>query len=122
MKGKFKGLWTKGWALESKAIQQIFVLSILAAIFQLALPLGIQGLTGFISGGEFRWGTVTIVLLVLIATILANKWQVQMIAIGEQMEERLFVMMAFGYAKMAFQKTPESQTAFATKVKYFIEV
>jgi multidrug efflux pump subunit AcrA (membrane-fusion protein) len=122
MKGKFKGLWTKGWALESKAIQQIFVLSILAAIFQLALPLGIQGLTGFISGGEFRWGTVTIVLLVLIATILANKWQVQMIAIGEQMEERLFVMMAFGYAKMAFQKTPESQTTFATKAKYFIEV
>ncbi len=122
MKVKFKGLWSKGWALESKAIQQIFVLSILAAIFQLALPLGIQGLTGFISGGEFRWGTVSIVLLVLIATVLANKWQVQMIAIGEQMEERLFVMMAYGYAKMAFQKTPDSQTAFATKAKYFIEI
>lgn len=122
MKAKFKGLWSKGWALESKAIQQIFVLSILAAIFQLALPLGIQGLTGFVSGGEFRWGTVSIVLLVLIATVLANKWQVQMIAIGEQMEERLFVMMAYGYAKKAFFKTPESQTAFATKAKYFIEV
>lgn len=122
MKAKFKGLWSKGWALESKSIQQIFVLSILAAIFQLALPLGIQGLTGFVSGGEFRWGTVSIVLLVLIATVLANKWQVQMIAIGEQMEERLFVMMAYGYAKKAFFKTPESQTAFATKAKYFIEV
>lgn len=122
MKAKFKGLWSKGWALESKAIQQIFVLSILAAIFQLALPLGIQGLTGFISGGEFRWGTVSIILLVLLATILANKWQVRMIAIGEQMEERLFVMMAYGYAKKAFLKTSESQTAFVTKAKYFIEV
>lgn len=122
MKAKFKGLWSKGWALESKAIQQIFVLSILAAIFQLALPLGIQGLTGFISGGEFRWGTVSIILLVLLATILANKWQVQMIAIGEQMEERLFVMMAYGYAKKAFLKTSESQVSFATKAKYFIEV
>ncbi len=122
MKAKFKGLWIKGWALESKAIQQIFVLSILAAIFQLALPLGIQGLTGFISGGEFRWGTVSIILLVLLATILANKWQVRMIAIGEQMEERLFVMMAYGYAKKAFLKTSESQMAFVTKAKYFIEV
>ena len=122
MKAKFKGLWSKGWALESKAIQQIFVLSILAAIFQLALPLGIQGLTGFISGGEFRWGTVSIILLVLLATILANKWQVRMIAIGEQMEERLFVMMAYGYAKKAFLKTSESQMAFVTKAKYFIEV
>jgi len=99
MKKGFKSLWLKGMQFEGEALRKIFLLSVLASLFQLALPLGIQALMGFITGGEFRIGTISIILLVLLATWMANRWQVQMIQTGEHIEERLFVLMAYEYAQ-----------------------
>ncbi len=119
-KPHFSGLWFLGWRLELKAIQQIILLSILVSIFNLALPLGIQGLLGFITGGQFRWGTISIIAMVLIATFLANRWQLQTIAIAEKMEERLFVFMATHYRNQI--KEHSSTPANPQEIQYFIEV
>ncbi len=123
MKKGFRALWLQGMRLEGEALRKIFLLSVLASIFQLALPLGIQALMGFITGGEFRIGTVSIIIMVLLATWMANRWQVQMVQTGEQIEERLFVLMAYEYAQRLFIKpTEESFQKFVSKSKYFIEI
>ncbi len=123
MKKGFKSLWLKGMQLEGEALRKIFLLSVLASLFQLALPLGIQALMGFITGGEFRIGTISIILLVLFATWMANRWQVQMVQTGEQIEERLFVLMAYEYAQRLFIKPAEGGfQKFVSKSKYFIEI
>jgi multidrug efflux pump subunit AcrA (membrane-fusion protein) len=119
-KSKFNGLWIWGWKLESRAIQHIVLLSILVSVFNLALPLGIQALLTFITGGEFRWGTVSVILLVLFSTFLANRWQLQTIALAEKMEERLFLFMAHYYWKLV--KKEDGLGHAHDKVKYFIEV
>jgi len=123
MKKGFKSLWLKGMQFEGEALRKIFLLSVLASLFQLALPLGIQALMGFITGGEFRIGTISIILLVLLATWMANRWQVQMIQTGEHIEERLFVLMAYEYAQRLFIKPAEGGfQKFVSKSKYFIEI
>lgn len=123
MKKGFRSLWLFGMRLEGEALRKIFLLSILASLFQLALPLGIQALMGFISGGEFRLGTLSVVFLVLLATWMANRWQIEMVKTGEQIEERLFVLMAYEYAQRLFIQPAEgSFQKFASKAKYFIEI
>lgn len=123
MKKGFKSLWLQGMRFEGEALRKIFLLSVLASVFHLALPLGIQALMGFITGGEFRIGTISIILLVLLATWMANRWQVQMIQTGEHIEERLFVLMAYEYAQRLFIKPAEgSFQKFVSKSKYFLEI
>jgi multidrug resistance efflux pump len=123
MKKGFKSLWLHGMRFEGEALRKIFLLSVLASVFHLALPLGIQALMGFITGGEFRIGTISIILLVLLATWMANRWQVQMIQTGEHIEERLFVLMAYEYAQRLFIKPAEgSFQKFVSKSKYFLEI
>jgi multidrug resistance efflux pump len=123
MKRGFRALWLQGMRLEGEALRKIFLLSILASLFQLALPLGIQALMGFISGGEFRMGTLSVIFLVLLATWMANRWQIEMVKTGEQIEERLFVLMAYEYAQRLFIQPAEgSFQKFVSKAKYFIEI
>ncbi len=123
MNSKYKGLWKYALQQEWPALKRIFLLSIFVSVFQLSLPLGIQSLTIFISGGEFTFGLISIVIIVIIATFLANRWQIALLKEGEDIELRWFKKLSLAYfQKWKQQKDPAEQALYQEKSKYFIEI
>ena len=123
MNSKYKGLWKYALQQEWPALKRIFLLSIFVSVFQLSLPLGIQSLTIFISGGEFTFGVISIVIIVIIATLLANRWQIALLKEGEDIELRWFKKLSLAYfQKWKQQKDPAEQAQYQEKSKYFIEI
>jgi len=123
MAKNYKGLWKKSIQLEWTAIKKILLLSILVSLFQLALPLGIQGLTTFISGGEFTWGVITIVGLVSLAIFLSNRWQIALLREGEEIEVRWFKNLSESYYQVWTKMTSsDEKSLYEEKSNYFIEI
>ena len=123
MNSKYKGLWKYALQQEWPALKRIFLLSIFVSIFQLSLPLGIQSLTIFISGGEFTLGVISIVLIVIVATLLANRWQIALLKEGEDIELRWFEKLSRAYfQKWGEQQSSSDQAIYQEKSKYFIEI
>jgi membrane fusion protein, adhesin transport system len=123
MNPKYKGLWKYALQQEWPALKRIFLLSIFISVFQLSLPLGIQSLTIFISGGEFTFGVISIVIIVIIATLLANRWQIALLKEGQDIELRWFEKLSLAYfQKWSQQKDAADQVIYQEKSKYFIEI
>jgi len=123
MKTPYKALWKSAIFIESPALKRILLLSILVSIFQLTLPLGLQSITTFIAGGEFTMGVISIVLVVMITTLLSNRWQVALLKEGEDLEARWFEKYSRAYyKKWNTYQTEQHQELYPSKSNYFIEI
>ena len=106
--------------LEKYFIRKVILLSSLAGLFSLAIPVGVQLLLTFITAQEVRPGMYAILLLILFFVWLNGYLQIRLMKEGEDVEQRLFVQLAYTYLKRILNQSPQSNDrGFA---KYFIEI
>ena len=84
--------------LDKKDVYAIYAFAVLAGIVQLALPLGIQSIIGFVMAGTISASIVVLIILVLIAVLLNGLLQVRQIQVTEKIQQKIFVRYAFEYA------------------------
>ncbi len=85
------------YKVEKKQIGYVYFFAIIIGFVNLALPLGIQGIIGLISGGVFMYSVVVMALLVVIATALSGWLQVQQLRMVEILQQRIFTKAAFEF-------------------------
>lgn len=106
--------------LEKYFIRKVILLSSLAGLFSLAIPVGVQLLLTFVTAQEVRPGMFAILLLILFFVWLNGSLQIRLMKEGEDVEQRLFVQLAFTYLGRILNQDPQSNDrSFA---KYFIEI
>lgn len=84
--------------LDKKDVYAIYAFAVLAGIVQLALPLGIQSIIGFVMAGTISASIVVLIILVLAAVLLNGLLQVRQIQVTEKIQQKIFVRYAFEYA------------------------
>ena len=106
--------------LEKYFIRKVILLASLAGLFSLAIPVGVQLLLTFVTAQEIRPGMYAILLLILFFVWLNGVLQIRLMKEGEDVEQRLFVQLAFTYLRRILNQSPQSNDrSFA---KYFIEI
>lgn len=106
--------------LEKYFIRKVILLSSLAGLFSLAIPVGVQLLLTFVTAQEIRPGMYAILLLILFFVWLNGVLQIRLMKEGENVEQRLFAQLAYTYLKRILNQDPQSSDrSFA---KYFIEI
>ena len=106
--------------LEKYFIRKVILLSSLAGLFSLAIPVGVQLLLTFVTAQEVRPGMYAILILILFFVWLNGRVQIRLMKEGEDVEQRLFVQLAFTYLGRILNQNPKSNDrSFA---KYFIEI
>ena len=106
--------------LEKYFIRKVILLSSLAGLFSLASPVGVQLLLTFVTAQEVRPGMYAILILILFFVWLNGYLQIRLMKEGEDVEQRLFVQLAFTYLGRILNQNPQSNDrGFA---KYFIEI
>jgi ABC-type bacteriocin/lantibiotic exporter with double-glycine peptidase domain len=106
--------------LEKYFIRKVILLSSLAGLFSLAIPVGVQILLTFVTAQESRPGMYAILVLILFFVWLNGYLQIRLMKEGENVEQRLFTQLAYTYMGRILNQDPKSSDrSFA---KYFIEI
>ena len=106
--------------LEKYFIRKVILLSSLAGLFSLAIPVGVQLLLTFVTAQEVRPGMYAILILILFFVWLNGRLQIRLMKEGEDVEQRLFVQLAYTYlGRILNQSLTSNDRGFA---KYFIEI
>ena len=85
-------------ATEKKEITYLYVYAIMSALLSLTLPLGVQAIIGFVSGGSLFDSLILLIGLVLVGIILNGVFQIMQITIVEYIQRRIFAKAAFEFA------------------------
>ena len=106
--------------LEKYFIRKVILLSSLAGLFSLAIPVGVQLLLTFVTAQEVRPGMYAILLLIMFFVWLNGVLQIRLMKEGEDVEQRLFAQLAYTYLGRILNQNPQANDrSFA---KYFIEI
>lgn len=84
--------------LERKEVTSIYYYAILAGLFQLAIPLGIQAVINFVLAGTLSTSMVVLIGMVVIAVFLSGFLQVNQMKLIEKIQQRVFARYAFEFA------------------------
>lgn len=85
-------------ASERKDILSMYLFAIIAGLISLSLPLGIQAVFNFVSGGAITTSWVMLVILVIGGVGAAGLLQIVQISITERIQQRIFTHSAFEFA------------------------
>lgn len=84
--------------IERKEVTSIYYYAILAGLFQLAIPLGIQAVINFVLAGTLSTSMVVLIGMVVIAVFLSGFLQVNQMKLIEKIQQRVFARYAFEFA------------------------
>ncbi|MBC7447106.1 MAG: hypothetical protein H7330_03520, partial [Hymenobacteraceae bacterium] len=85
--------------LERRDIVYIYVYTIAVGVLGLVLPLGVQALISFMSGGLIGTSIVVLVGLIIASTVISGLLQVQQISLVEVLQRRVFARTALDFAR-----------------------
>ncbi len=83
---------------EKDLIIIIYIYGIFAGLISLTLPLGIQAIINFITGGAVSTSWILLVVLVIVGIILTGILQVKQLAITETLQQKIFSKASFEFA------------------------
>lgn len=83
---------------DRKDIWRIYIFAALSGLINLSLPLGIQAIITYISGGMISTSWILLVILVILGVILAGIMQVMQLSLTETIQQRIFQRSAFEFA------------------------
>ncbi|PRY10664.1 ABC-type bacteriocin/lantibiotic exporter with double-glycine peptidase domain [Pontibacter ummariensis] len=84
--------------VEKREIVYLYVYAVAAGLISLALPLGIQSIIGFISGGQISVSVVVLIGLIVLALLIVGGLQVMQLWLVEYLQQRIFARTAFDFA------------------------
>lgn len=85
--------------LERRDIYYIYVYTLAVGALNLVLPLGIQALIGFMSGGLIGTSIIVLITLIIASIIISGILQVQQISLVEVLQRRIFARTALDFAR-----------------------
>lgn len=83
---------------ERRDIVSIFIFAIVAGLISLSLPLGIQAIFNYVSGGAVTTSWVVLLVIVILGVIANGVLQVFQILLAERIQQRIFTHAAFEFA------------------------
>ena len=83
---------------DSKDIGYIYLYAIINGLVNLSLPLGIQAIINFITGGQISTSWVILVFFVMLGIALTGVLQVFQLSISERLQQRIFARASFEFA------------------------
>jgi ABC-type bacteriocin/lantibiotic exporter with double-glycine peptidase domain len=85
-------------SVDKKEITQIYIYAIVNGLVVLSLPLGIQAIINFITGGLISTSWIVLVAFVIAGLIFSGTLQVAQLAITERLQQRIFARASFEFA------------------------
>ncbi len=83
---------------ERKDITNIYIFAIIAGLISLSLPLGIQAIFNFVSGGAVTTSWVVLVVVVIAGVLGNGLLQIFQLSIIERLQQRIFTHSALEFA------------------------
>jgi ABC-type bacteriocin/lantibiotic exporter with double-glycine peptidase domain len=83
---------------ERRDIGLVYLYATLNGLLYLSLPLGVQAITGLVSGGLILQPVVILILFVLAGSLGSGVLQVLQLSVVEVLQQRVFARMAFEFA------------------------
>ncbi|PSR53787.1 xenobiotic-transporting ATPase [Adhaeribacter arboris] len=85
-------------AVEKTQIGYIYVYAAIAGIISLSLPLGIQSIIGFVSGGQMSTSIVVLIGFIVVGILAVGGLQLMQVWLVEHLQQRLFSRLSFDFA------------------------
>lgn len=84
--------------VERKDIVNIAIFAVVAGVINLSLPLGIQAIFNYVSGGEVTTSWVILVVVVILGVVANGILQIFQVSITERLQQRIFTHSALEFA------------------------
>lgn len=84
--------------VDKQEILSIYVYALFNGIITLSLPLGIQAIINFISGGQVSTSWIVLVIFVILGVALTGVMQILQLSISENIQQKIFTRSAFEFA------------------------
>ncbi|ALI98181.1 peptidase domain-containing ABC transporter [Rufibacter tibetensis] len=82
---------------EQKVIGYIYLYAIFSGLVNLSLPLGIQSLIGFVSGGQLVTSVTVLIIFIVLGVVVVGGLQVMQLSLVEHIQQRIFATKAFQF-------------------------
>ncbi len=85
-------------AVDRREIFYVYLYASFNGLVNLSLPLGIQAIINFISGGQVTISWIILVGVVILGTIFAGLMQIMQLVISERIQQNIFTRSAFEFS------------------------
>lgn len=85
-------------AHERREIGFILIYAVIAGLISLSLPLGVQSIVSFVSGGQISTSVVVLIVFIILGLLIAGGMQIMQLYLSERIQQRLFSKTAFEFA------------------------
>ena len=83
--------------LDRQNIINIYIYAIFNGLIALSLPLGIQAIINFITGGQFSTSWFVLVFIVILGIVVSGVMQVMQLSLAEDLQQKIFTHSAFEF-------------------------
>lgn len=83
---------------ERRDIGLVYLYATLTGLLSLTLPLGVQAITGLVSGGLLLQPVIILIAFVVAGALLSGVLQVMQLSVVEVLQQRVFARLAFEFA------------------------
>lgn len=90
-------LWTLVQEKKSD-ITAIYFYAILSGLIQLAVPVGIQAIIGFVLGGTLATSLIVLIVIIVLAVLFTGILQINQMKVTERIQQRIFVKYSMAFA------------------------
>jgi ABC-type bacteriocin/lantibiotic exporter with double-glycine peptidase domain len=84
--------------IEKKQIIYIYTYAIFNGIIYLSIPLGVQAIINFLTGGQVSTSLVLLIVFVIMGLALSGWFQIMQLTLTENLQQRIFTNAAFEFA------------------------
>ena len=85
-------------AADKREIWYVYFYAILSGLISVLLPLSMQAIVNYVSGGEILNVIMVLIVAVILGTVVAGVLQIVQMTLVEVLQRRIFVKIAFEYA------------------------
>jgi len=83
--------------LDRQNVINIYIYAIFNGLIALSLPLGIQAIINFITGGQFSTSWFVLVIIVILGIVAQGVLQVMQLSLSEDLQQKIFAHSAFEF-------------------------
>jgi ABC-type bacteriocin/lantibiotic exporter with double-glycine peptidase domain len=83
---------------ERREIGFILIYAVIAGLISLSLPLGVQSIVSFVSGGQISTSVIVLIVFIILGLLISGGMQIMQLYLSERIQQRLFSKTAFEFA------------------------
>lgn len=83
---------------ERREIGYVILYAVIVGLIGLTLPLGVQSIIGFVSGGRIPTAVIILITFIVLGLLIGGSLQIMQLYLAEHIQRRLFTKTAFEFA------------------------